>query len=746
MTSALERPVSGDRAVPASAVPVPAVPDPAYPRPDLDRSDRWTSLEGTWDLDVPGGTVPVTVPFAWETPASGVGRTWLEHATYRRQITVPAGWAAARAVLCFGAVHHRAVVRVDGVQVAEHVGGYTPFEVDLDGVLAPGATGTLEVEVDAPADKRAIPHGKQRSIPRDDYDGVSFTPTSGIWQPVWLEARGRTYAARVALRGDSLTGFDVAVDVAGDSPAGALVTVEVTAGSAAGERVELVADGAGSAAGRLEIAEPRLWGPADPHLYVVTVTSRAAAAAGAAGDGGTSADGVAAADAGTGADAVAPTEPDRVAVTGGLRRIDRRGEHLYLNDERLYVRGVLDQGYWPETGLTAPDVEILLADLRHARDLGYNLVRKHIKLEDPRWLHHADRTGMLVWAEPPAPSRFSPEAAAAFEAQVAPMVERDGNHPSVVIWGLYNEEWGLDWDIPGSADRSAAAVRAYDALCALDDSRPIVENSGWAHVRTDLVDWHYYDEDPGAWAANVAGLADGTGEDFPVRLAPDFVARKSLYGSADHPRTGVPVLNSEYGAGFTSVERAWHLRWQTQELRRHDRFAGYVYTELTDVEHEMAGLLDADRRSKDRGGLDPRDVNAETVLVVDLVPAQAGADLAVPDADLVLDVHVSHHGSGVLRGQVRAAWVPAGTPFDDGGGDGLGVDGGGAPPGVGSETVEAKPFELSPAVRVTVPPPGPVTAARLHLWLVDDDGAVRARTFVDAAPIEEPNRRGVRWE
>lgn len=700
-----------------SALTRPAAPRPEYPRPDLDRSGRWTSLEGTWDLDVPGGTVPITVPFAWETPASGVGRTWLEHATYRRQLTVPAEWAGARTVLCFGAVHHRAVVRVDGVQVAEHVGGYTPFEVDLDDVLAPGATGTLEVEVDAPADKRAVPHGKQRSIPRDDYDGVSFTPTSGIWQPVWLEARGRTYAARVALRGDSLTGFDVTVGIVGDAPAGARATVEVTAGSDAGERIELVADGDGVATGRLTIAEPRLWSPADPHLYVLTVTARAAADG--ARDG-----------------AAERAEPDRVAVTGGLRRLDRRGEHLYLNDERIYVRGVLDQGYWPESGLTAPDVETLVADLRHARDLGYNLVRKHIKLEDPRWLHHADRTGMLVWAEPPAPSRFSAEATEAFEAQLGPMVERDGNHPSIVIWGLYNEEWGLDWDIPGSADRSAAAVRAYDALRALDASRPIVENSGWAHVRTDLVDWHYYDEDPGAWAANVAGLADGTGEDFPVRLAPDFVAKKSLYGSADHPRTGVPVLNSEYGAGFTSLERAWHLRWQTQELRRHDRFAGYVYTELADVEHEMAGLLDADRRPKDRGGLDPRDVNAETVLVVDLVPARAGADLAVPDADLVLDVHVSHHGSGVVRGQVRAAWVPAGTPFGDGGG----------PLGVGSETVEAKPFELSPAVRLTVPPPGPVTAARLHLWLVDDDGTVRARTFVDAAPIEEPNRRGVRWE
>ncbi|GAA1874508.1 glycoside hydrolase family 2 protein [Myceligenerans crystallogenes] len=730
------------------------VPRPEYPRPDRDRSARWSSLNGTWDLDVPGGTVPVTVPFAWETPASGVARTWLERATYRRTITVPAGWDGYRPVLCFGAVHHHAVVRVDGVVVAEHTGGHTPFEVDLDGVVAPGASAVLEVDVHAPADKRAIPHGKQRSVPRDDYDGVSFTPTSGIWQPVWLEARGRTYARHVALRGDSMTGFDVVAGLAGDAPAGAAVTVEVTAGGAR-ESLVLHAGPDGVAAGRLTIDEPRPWSPADPHLYTITVSVTSPVGVQASSSDRSEAVRLAMPDDGA--------APDVVHVTGGLRRFERRGEHLYLNDERVYLRGVLDQGYWPSSGLTAPDEEALVADLEHARDLGFTLVRKHIKLEEPRWLHHADRTGMLVWAEPPGPSRFSPEAADAFDAQVPAMVERDGNHPAVVIWGLYNEEWGLDWDIPGSPERAQAAARSYDLLRSLDATRPVVENSGWAHVRTDLVDWHYYDEDPAAWAENVAGLADGSREGFPVRLAPDFVARKSLYAGPDHPRTGVPILNSEYGAGFTSLERAWHLRWQTQELRRHDRFAGYVYTELTDVEHEMAGLLDADRRPKDRGGLDPRDVNADTVLVVDLVPAHAGADLPVPDGDLTLAVHVSHHGPTALAGRVRAAWVPAGTPFGSpGAGSGAGSaatlpepgeQGGpvarpgepGAPVAAAAESaaVEAKPFQLSPAVQVTVPAPG--GPARLLLWLLDHDGAVRARTFVDAAPVEAPNRRGERW-
>ena len=239
-----------------------------------------------------------------------------------------------------------------------------------------------------------------------------------------------------------------------------------------GESALAVVDG--RFAGRLEIAEPRLWSPSDPHLYELVVTS----------------------------------SDDRVVVTAGLRRIETRGEQLYLNGERLYLRGVLDQGYWPESGLTAPSDEALLRDLELARELGFNLVRKHIKLEEPRWLHHADRMGMLVWAEPPAPSRLTPACRdGVLEAQLSPMVERDGNHPSIVVWGLYNEEWGLDWDIPGSPERAAAAIDAYDALRALDDSRPIVENSGWSHVRSDLVDWHYYDEDPASWARNLAELA-----------------------------------------------------------------------------------------------------------------------------------------------------------------------------------------------------------------------------------------------
>lgn len=675
-----------------------AVPRPEYPRPDRDRSERWLSLNGQWAFHADDTETTIIVPFAWESAASGVGVTWLEQAVYRRQVTVPADWAARRIVLNFGAVHHRATVHIDGTFVGEHIGGYDSFEFDVTDFLVPGIESELSVEVIAPADKREIVHGKQRSIPRDDYDGVSFTPTSGIWQPVWLEARGRTYARAVSLRGDSMTGIDVTVELQGDAVAGTDVRARII-GTAA--ELRLVSDTAGRASGRIEIDGPRLWSPADPHLYRVEIV--------------------------TGGD----EDADRVVATTGLRRIETRGEELWLNGSRLYVRGVLDQGYWPDSGLTAPDAQSLRRDIALAKELGYNLVRKHLKFEDPIWLHEADITGTLVWAEPACPSRFSDAAAAAFEAQIPAMVERDGNHPSIIIWGLYNEEWGLDWDIPGSPKRADAAVRAYELLRALDDTRPIVENSGWAHVRSDLVDWHYYEPDLATWKKAVADLASGARDAFPVRLGPDFIVDKSFYGSDSFPRAGVPILNSEYGEGFTSLERAWHLRWETQELRRHDRYAGYVYTEFADVEHECAGLLTDDRSIKDWGGCIPADVNAETVLVVDIIPARAGADLATPVEAFPLDVHVSHHGSTPVTVHVQGAWVRAGADTQQT-----------PPPQFSSAAVEVTPFTLSAAA--TLPITARHEAGRLLLWATSADGTTIARTFVDAAAVETPNRRGAR--
>ncbi|MGH3267342.1 MAG: glycoside hydrolase family 2 protein, partial [Trebonia sp.] len=574
--------------------------EPNYPRPDFDRSARWLDLSGSWEFargtasDQAGGGPPgaryrerIAVPFPWESPASGVAAAWLERARYRRTVDVPPSWAGQRVILKFGGVHHRARVFVNDAPAGEHA-GVGPFECDvtdaLEGVKGGGRRGTVVVEVDAPNDKRRIAHGKQRGIPAADYDSCSFQPSSGIWQPVWLEPRPATFLDRVAIAPTrELDGFDVAVRVAGPVAAGARLTLtiegtETTATARAGTD--------GTAVLRLNPPDPRSWSPQDPHLYRILARAETA-------DG-----------------------TDEVTCTAGLRRVEVAGDEIRLNGKRIYLRGVLDQGYWPGTGLSAPSVEALRGDLALARSAGYNLVRKHLKLEDPRWLHLADQMGMLVWAEPPSTSRFSAESVDAFRQGLAGLVERDVNHPCIVVWGAFNEEWGLDWKVVGDPVRQRAVARAVDLVRELDDTRPVVDNSGWTHVAGDLIDWHYYEADLERWAKNVEALTEDATAEIPVALSQDGITMKPLMAAAEAaaPLTR-PNLNSEYGMGFTSVERGWYLKWQTQELRRRDRLAGYVYTELYDIEHEMAGLFSANRAPKDLGNVAPAEVNAETVLV-----------------------------------------------------------------------------------------------------------------------------------
>jgi hypothetical protein len=652
------------------------------------------SLNGEWGFDAAwGGKRSITVPFAWETSASGVGLTWLEHATYTRRIDLP-DWGEARVFLCFGAVHYRATVFLDGRRLGAHTGGHTPFEFDLTELIPPGGAAILTVEVEAPADQSYLPHGKQRSIPRDDYDGVCFTPTSGIWQPVWLEARGRTYVADLRIDGTALDSFRIEGVLGGDRRPDGIVRI-----TGPGMDAEMRSDREGRFQGEVPVIEPRLWSPADPFIYELGVIVGAGETA------------------------------DTLTATAGLRKIEAVGEELFLNGERLYIKGVLDQGYWPSAGLTAPSDAHLRQDLELAQRFGYNLVRKHLKLEDPRWLDMADRMGVLVWAEPPCPSRYSPAGAEAYVSQFTDWVARDFNHPSIVIWGLYNEEWGLDWDIPGRGELADTVRDAYQQMAALDHTRLIVDNSGWAHITTDLLDWHYYDASPARWAAKLAALADGSEEHFPVTLGPGFTVDKGLYADDGLPRHGLPILNSEYGGGTGGVEQAWLLRWQTQELRRHDRFAGYVYTELADVEHEPVGLVDAWREPKDLCQLDPAEVNAPTVLVVDLIAEAPGADMPVMEEPLGLQVRVSHHGTGVLDGIVRHGWAPTGSSLPDP-----------LPGDTPGAAVRVEPIRLSEPVTLRVPPPG--CPARLHLWL-ERNGVVAAHTFVDAGPTRQPGRPAI---
>lgn len=672
---------------PSGPVAASMTPRPEYPRPEFDRSERWLSLNGEWSFRTGGDGLPIPagadddhdwpsriiVPFAWETPASGVGAHWLEVAWYRRTFVVPEDWKGERVILHFGAVHHVASVWIDGVDVGSHRGGYVPFEFDITAVVVPGAQHELVVRVDAPNDKRAIAHGKQRSLPADDYDSCAFTPSSGIWQSVWIEPRAATYLGWLNLGSTpELNTITARGEVCGPESDGA--TVRITVHDTGLAPVEL--DAQGFAQGiSIRIPAPVVWDPSNPHLYAVEVEVLSA--------GGS----------------------DRVRSYAGLRWFETRGDQFFLNGRRIYLRGVLDQGYWPTTGITAPEDGAFVRDLELAREAGFNLVRKHLKLEDPRFLFHADRLGMLIWAEPTSIGRFSASAVRAFEEQVEPMIRRDAGHPSIVVWGLYNEEWGLDWDVPGDPTKQGAVRHAVALLRSLDVTRPVVDNSGWTHVDTDIVDWHVYDEHPSGWAKKVRALLESERPTFPVAIAVDRIVDKLLMVDGPVPPDR-PLINSEFGGGFTAVDRGWNLHWQTQELRRHDRINGYVWTELTDVEHESAGVADASRTMKDNGGRPPRHANADTVPVFDVLPISPGNDISARDRGVRFTMAVSHHGAHPVELEVRTAWSTrfAEEPLT-------------AATGVAHLTAE--PFVLSRTVSVTAVVPLDRSLRRLHVLLAE---------------------------
>ncbi|HEX4715205.1 MAG TPA: hypothetical protein VH164_09790, partial [Ktedonobacteraceae bacterium] len=331
----------------------------AYPRPDFDRSHCWASLNGAWDFHADpanqgqlahweqqgSATWPeqIVVPFAWETPASHITREWLPISWYRRQVQRPVTWTDTRTILHFGAVHYHCQVWVNGQWVGEHTGGYLPFSFDITEMLEDDR-GELVVRVEAPLDKLAIPHGKQRSRPADDYDSCAFTASSGIWQSVWLEGRPATYIEQVQLCPTAdLAAIQAVVTLNGPHLADATLIVQIE-GETTGQTLRI--EGKTTLAVALPIEQPQLWSPRNPHLYTVLVWL-------ASVDG-----------------------EDRVSSYTGLRTIEIQGKRILLNGERMHLRGALEQGYWPESGYTAPDDAALRLDVELALKAGYNLIRK----------------------------------------------------------------------------------------------------------------------------------------------------------------------------------------------------------------------------------------------------------------------------------------------------------------------------------------------------------------------------------
>ena len=558
-----------------------------HPRPQL-RRQQWQSLDGTWQFSFDGGdrqeevawTHEITVPFPPESKASGVHDEGFHPCVwYRRTFSVPAEWQGQRVRLHFGAVDYRAQVWVNGQLVVTHEGGHTPFWADVTHALSDGSKeGREEIVVRAEDDPHdlAKPRGKQDWL-REPH-GIWYPRTTGIWQTVWLEPVPDTHLSELRLTPDAEAfGIVLEAQVGGDA---ADASLEVTL--RLGDEV-LVQDTFGVSSGRvkrtLHIEDPGiddarrrfLWSPENPALLDLELKLKRQG-----------------------------EDLDTVTSYTAMRSVSTRGGSFYLNERPYFLRLALDQGYWDDTLLAASD-DALRKDVELAKAMGFNGVRKHQKLENPRYLYWADRLGLLVWTELPSAYAFTPKAAQRLTREWLEALNRDYNHPCVVAWVAFNESWGVP-DLPLSAPQKNLVAALYHVAKAFDASRPVVGNDGWEHVVSDLFTVHDYSSDPEELRARYGAARTG---DWSFRPA----GRDLMLDGVD--LEGAPVILSEFGGvryardgegwGYDQVESSEALLEKYRaliEAASSPGLAGFCYTQFADTFQEQNGLLFSDRTPK----------------------------------------------------------------------------------------------------------------------------------------------------
>lgn len=559
---------------------------PEYPRPQLARPSlehpQWISLNGLWQY-APGdgqGAPPfgqtlkdqVLVPYPIESVLSGVQKH-ADFMFYRRLVDVPAAFTAhgQHVRLNFGAVDHEATVYVNGTQVAHHAGGYTSFGADITPALRPHGPQELIVAVHAPVDSANVMIGKQRLKP----EGIFYTAASGIWQSVWLEPVPASSLAQLNFTAArSLDAFTVTSKVYGRREDATLHVIAYADGKVAGE-----ASGPASQPLHLAIAHPRLWSPQDPFLY----TFKATLTQGDQRDEVTS---------------YAGLRTIAVTTVGGRNRI-------VLNGKPTFLLATLDQGYWPDGIYTAPTDAALKFDIQKTRELGFNTIRKHIKVEPARWYYWADRIGLMVWQDMPAlptdsNDKLSAGDKADFRADVSAIVEQLKGETSIIGWIPFNEGWG-QWSIPAAAELAAQIKQ-------LDPSRLVDARSG-ANCCDTKGDPH---------AGDVYDVHDYQGPGLPSpdaeRAAIDGEHGGLTLGIPGHVWPNSPI--NPYGAVKDRAALIAGYVANTAVLRDQGvakGMSGSVYTQITDVEGEHNGLFTYDRKIEKVDEAQVRAINEATI-------------------------------------------------------------------------------------------------------------------------------------
>lgn len=527
---------------------------PEYPRPQMVRKN-WLNLNGLWDYALADKAVTqppvafnekILVPYPYESALSGVGKPSIpnQRLWYRRSFSIPAAWKSQKVLLHFGAVNWDSEVWVNGQTIGRHRGGYDGFSFDITSALKPGAN-ELTVAALNPlladvADAQVL--GKQRL----KSGGIFYTAATGIWQTVWLEPVPSAHIAALRITPDidaKVLRLGVQSSAPNDSGSIEIRDGNVTVARVRGKLAGLIA---------MPIANPRLWTPDNPHLYSLRVTLD--------GRGG-----------------------DSVDSYFAMRKISlgkdaQNRTRIFLNNTFVFQVGALDQGYWPDGIYTAPTDAALRYDIEAAKKLGWNLLRKHAKVEPARWYYHADKLGMLVWQDMPSmfagPNNALSEAAKQqFETEWRRIMAQFHNYPSIVVWTTFNEGWGQH-----DTERIVALTKQ------LDPSRLVNNASGWFDRNVgDINDLHVY---------------QGPGSPKPEA---NRAAVNGEFGGLAMPVPGHRWNTDIFGYGAT-LQNSWQLtrRYHTlfrdvYKLRDDPGASAVVYTQITDVEQEINGLLTYDR-------------------------------------------------------------------------------------------------------------------------------------------------------
>ncbi len=734
------------------------LPRPEYPRPDRQRSFinglDWINLNGAWEFRfdgddrgrterwyLPGGESwpeQIIVPFCWEslaawgeadaagnenfystrvyrdplevTPFNYRSAPRYEIGWYRRTVEIPdhASWKDRRIILTIGAADFFTEAWCNGQMLGKHEGGYTPFEFDITDALTRNEkqrlVATIVLRVEDPMQNREQPVGKQWGW---------YSSASGIWQTVFLEPRAENFIKKFEITTDIQRGeARFVVSVSGGE------SLEIQVVSPAGERrLETAPVNAGTVKMTFALGAVALWDPNLPQLYRARLVLRSSG------------------------------NPDMVLTYFGMRSLaavpvaeSASPSSLALNGEPIYLRGALYQSYFPDGIYTAGDSQVLQDDILAAKRAGFDLLRIHIKVDDPLLLHYADTLGILLMCDFPnfGEGGDTPLGRARYEQTMRAAMERDFNHPSVVAWCLFNETWGFGGQSefvklinPHPPESGSHTVESagkklsnesaylwvqsiYRLAKSLDPTRLIEDMSvvAWEHLEyyghgeTDVNSWHFY-----------------TNSYEKARSSIEEIVEKTFAGSTYNYITGFkqgnqPLINSEFGgvgALDGDVDTSWTFKFLTNELRRHGRLSAYIYTELHDVEWERNGFLNYDRTPKDFG-YDPSIVNQGDVLPIDAPPIRNCSPAAV----ITIPVFSSHF-SRRKRQDVSLHWRLSGV-------DSLGWIHADLASGV--EPIRFPHLQVDLAKELRVQLPNETMLCTLWVYALVPDGTAVARNFI----------------